>query len=166
MKTILISACLLGKKVRFDGRIMIVNDSILRFLRKMQKRPDKINLIPFCPEVAGGLEIPRPPAEIQGGSGMDVLDQMILIKNIKGRDVTDFFITGARLALKKAIQKNVEFVILKEKSPSCGSTAVYDGSFSRRLIPGEGVAAALLRAHGIKIFSENEIELALDLALQ
>ena len=159
MKKILVSACLMGERVRFDGQVKAVPHPILL------KWNHEKRVVPVCPEVDGGLEIPRPPAEIQGGCGRDLLTRKVKIKNNQGRDVTDFFIRGAEIALEQAMRVNVVMAVLKEKSPSCGSTFIYDGSFTRRLIPGQGVTAALLTAHGIKIFSEKELDLALSFLL-
>lgn len=151
MKQILISACLAGKVVRYDGKGSPVKDPLL-----MEWLKKKIAL-PFCPEVSGGLATPRPPAEIQGGTGLDVLAGRARIVNTLGEDVTHEFILGAHKTLSFAKKNKVRAAIFKEKSPSCGSAAIYDGTFSRHLVSGNGVTTALLRAHHIVVFNETEI---------
>lgn len=104
--------------------------------------------IPVCPEMLGGLPAPRPPAEIAEGRVMDR----------SGRDVTDAFTLGAARTLEIARSRGITVAVLKERSPSCGVTAIYDGTFADRLIPGSGVTAALLRANGIAVYSEDAFE--------
>jgi len=96
------------------------------------------------------------PAEIQGGDGNDVLDSRARVVTSQGDDVTDAFIQGARAVLDLARLNRVNLAILKSNSPSCGCGRIYDGSFSRRLRPGDGVAAALLRRHGVKVLTEKD----------
>ncbi|MBI9091117.1 MAG: DUF523 domain-containing protein [Desulfobacterium sp.] len=151
MKQILISACIAGEAIRYDGRGFPVKDPLLMEWLK-EKRA-----LPFCPEVSGGLATPRPPAEIQGGSGLDVLAGRARIVNTLGEDVTDDFVLGAHKTLSFAKDNGVMAAILKENSPSCGSTTIYDGTFSSHLVPGNGVTTALLRAHHIVVFNETEI---------
>ncbi len=136
---ILISACLTGVKCRYDGKDK--NSIDLSVLGK------KHNLFPVCPEVDGGLNVPRPPAEIINGK----------VINTEGTDVTAAYHRGAQLALKTALDNNCTAAILKARSPSCGKGEVYDGTFSKTLIPGDGILAALLIEHGIKVYTENEI---------
>jgi len=157
MSKILISACLLGQKVRYDAGDCLQNHSRLQTWIKAGKT------VTICPEMAGGLPAPRPPAEIQGGkTGVDVLNGEASITTRTGDDVTAPFIEGARKALALAQHHHVRVAILKAKSPSCGSNSVYDGTFSRELIPGMGVTAELLSQHGIMIFDEDHIDEALD----
>jgi uncharacterized protein YbbK (DUF523 family) len=151
MKQILISACIAGEAVRYDGKGFPVKDALLRKWLK-----EKIAL-PFCPEVSGGLATPRPPAEIQGGTGLDVLDARARIVTIQGEDVTDNYILGADRALSFAKKHGIVAAILKEKSPSCGSHTIYDGTFTGCPMPGNGVTAALFRRHHIVVFNEVQI---------
>jgi uncharacterized protein YbbK (DUF523 family) len=122
----------------------------------------KAVIIPFCPEVAGGLPVPRNPAEIDGKDGFDVLDGKATVKNKIGDDVTLFYLNGAAKALETAIKNNIKAAILKEKSPSCGNSSIYDGSFAGTLKHGKGVTAALFERNGIRVFNENEIKKAIN----
>lgn len=148
---ILVSACLVGCEVRYDGGDLTVADSRFREVR------DKHQLIPFCPEVSAGFPVPRAPAEITGGDGESVLDGHAKIIDTDKRDLTDQFIAGAHMALEKCQTEGIRFAILAEKSPSCGSNEIYDGSFSGTKVPGVGCTAALLRRHGISVFSQSEM---------
>ena len=105
----------------------------------------------------GGLDTPRSPAEIVGGSGQDAVEGRCRICTKAGDDVTDAFLAGAREALRLACEHQVRFAVLKESSPSCGSHTIYDGTFSGTKRSGEGAATALLRANGITVYSEKEI---------
>ena len=159
MSKILISACLLGQKVRYDGNDCFQNHNRLQTWIKAGKT------VTICPEMAGGLPTPRLPAEIQGNkTGNDVLSGGARIVATDGNDVTDEFIEGARKTLALAQKHHVRVAILKAKSPSCGASVIYDGTFSRELIPGMGVTAALLTQHNILVFDENHIDDALDAA--
>ena len=154
MERILVSACLLGRPVRYDGTGRRSDDTLFR------RWQDEGRLVPFCPEVGGGLPVPRPPAEIVGGLGGDVLDGRARVLTRDGADVTSHFVTGAGLALERACAYDVRVAILKKGSPSCGSLEIFDGTFTGRRIPGEGVTTALLERHGISVFAENAIEAA------
>lgn len=113
--------------------------------------------VPACPEQLGGLPTPRPPAEIQQGcDGFTVLDGRARVLRQNGEDVTEAFIRGAQEMLKLAQACRPELVILKERSPSCGVNAIYDGNFCGRTIPGIGVAAALLKRHGLQVLSDEQ----------
>jgi len=147
MHKILISACLLGEKVRFDGKTKKINAEILETW-KAEKR-----LISCCPEVAGGLPVPRPAAEIQRDSM-----QSEAVINILGEDVSEAFALGAKQALKLCQQHDIQLAILKEGSPSCGVTQINDGTFSHHKVAGQGMTTRLLQAHGIKVFSEQQLE--------
>ncbi|ANF82830.1 hypothetical protein A3K93_11960 [Acinetobacter sp. NCu2D-2] len=147
-KRYFISACLLGHKVRYDGKDCLVQD-ILNHLLPQQ-------YVTLCPEIAGGLPTPRPAAEIQFGSGQIVLERKISILNILHEDVSEAFIQGAYAALKVAQDFQVTHAILKANSPSCGSGLIYDGSFSGNKISGDGVTAALFKQHGIVVLTEDE----------
>ena len=156
MEKILISGCLLGLPVRYDNKIQPVEN---KYIQKWHKEG---RLVVVCPEVKGGLPIPRPPAEIMGGSGEDVLTGDACIHNSAGGDVTQPFISGAQAALELVQRFHIRMAILKEKSPSCGSHFIYDGTFSRRLIPGRGVTAALLIRNGVAVFSEKDLGAAFE----
>ncbi|MDP3283169.1 MAG: DUF523 domain-containing protein [Desulfobacterales bacterium] len=156
MQKILVSACLLGERVRYDGLIVPLSEIMTNLLRS------KAVIIPFCPEVAGGLPVPRNPAEIDGKDGFDVLDGKATVKNKIGDDVTLFYLNGAAKALETAIKNNIKAAILKEKSPSCGNSSIYDGSFAGTLKHGKGVTAALFERNGIRVFNENEIKKAIN----
>jgi uncharacterized protein YbbK (DUF523 family) len=139
----LVSACLVGVKCNFAGGCF-----------KRQELSDELaagGLFPICPEVMGGLPSPRPPAEIQGGDGGDVLDGRARVVTIEGEDVTERFVAGARAALAIARALGADEAILIEKSPSCGTGGILDGSFSFTFKPGDGVAAALLKRGGIRV---------------
>jgi uncharacterized protein YbbK (DUF523 family) len=142
----MISACLVGCECRYDQKSC--RDQELEQLLREGK------VIPICPEQLGGLPTPRPPAEIVGGDGFDVLDGKARIVDQKGNDVTEEFLAGARQALKLAQTVGATSAILKENSPSCGSTFVYDGTFSGKKVTGTGLTAALFRRHGIEVQSE------------
>lgn len=141
----LVSACLLGVNCRFDGGNSHSEDAV--------KRSETDDIIPVCPEEAGGLPTPRPPVEIVGGDGNDVLDGKARVLTVDGEDKTEEFLRGAHYALELAQEQGAKCVILKSKSPSCGCGKIYDGTFSGHLISGVGVTAALLKRHGIEIIS-------------
>lgn len=147
------SACLLGQPVRYDGRSSGHPD--LLQLWQQQGR-----VVPLCPEVAGGLPTPRPPAEIPGGQGGAVLDGEARVVTVQGEDVSAEFLAGARLALELVRRHGIRVAVLKSGSPSCGNRKVYDGTFSGSKIDGEGVTSALLRREGVQVFSELELEAA------
>jgi uncharacterized protein YbbK (DUF523 family) len=146
----LVSACLLGIRCAWDGKDRYRNKKVIELLRKE-------TLIPVCPEQLGGLATPREFQEIEKGSGNDVLDGKSRVKNKIGQDVTRQFIRGAKEALKIAKQYNIKEFIAKSRSPSCGCGLIYDGSFSKRLIKGDGVTVALFKRNGIKVITENDI---------
>ena len=139
MERILISACLVGDNVKYDGGN---NKNPL-----IEKLLEKYELVPFCPEVEGGLPIPRHPSEQRGEQVINDIDE----------DVTDEFERGADLALNICLYLKITKAILKERSPSCGVHSIYDGTFSHKVIPGMGVTAALLKRKGIEVYSEDEI---------
>ena len=148
MEKVLVSACLLGERVRYDAKSVGVHDALL------ERWVAEGRVVPICPEVAGGLPVPRPACEIQGGTGVDVLAGRALVVSRAGADATDAFRRGAERALAAARQHGIRVAVLKERSPSCGSLAIYDGSFTGTRLEGEGVTTALLRAHGVQVFSE------------
>lgn len=152
---ILVSSCLAGLNVRYNGTHCL-DERIRELVAKKEA-------MTVCPEVLGGLSTPREPAEIIGGSGEDVLDGKAKIVSCSGIDVTEQFIKGAYLALEKAQQLGATMIVLKENSPSCGSTHIYDGTFSGKKVAGTGVTAALLKRNGLEVISESEfVERALD----
>jgi len=148
MHKILISACLLGENVRYDGKNSLINSDVLQAWKQQGR------LIPLCPEVAGGLPIPRAPAEIEAGNAEAVINGEAAIRRKDGMDVTDAFMRGAEMALALCMQHDIHIAILKEGSPSCGVNKINDGSFSGTKITGQGVTACLLQQHGIAVFSE------------
>lgn len=145
---ILVSACLAGVECRYDG-----SHNVQEKIRQLA-RENKVVLV--CPEVFGGCPTPREPAEIVGGTGEDVLEGRAKVIDQSGKDVTGLFVAGAYKALETAREHQATLIVLKENSPSCGSSMIYDGRFAGHKIPGEGVTAALLRREGFKVVSENE----------
>jgi len=151
---LLISACLLGHPVRYDGNGKLLDNSLLKIWHNEGR------LVVACPEMMAGFSTPRPPCEIANGlSGDKVLDDRASVVDSHGKNETLQFIKGAELALKMAQENNCHFALLTENSPSCGSNFIYDGSFSGRKKSGMGVVAAMLKRHGIQVFSETEISL-------
>src|SRR3989304_8968989 len=161
MQFVLVSACLVGEPVRYNGGKNRCNSTILqRWLREGR-------VVPVCPEVEGGLPVPRPAAEIAGGAGgRKVLSGEARVMNAKARDVSAEFIAGARHALQLAREKGIRIAVLKEGSPSCGSGSTHDGRVSRMRIQQPGVTAAMLQEAGIKVFSEEQLREADDLLMQ
>ena len=137
---LLISACLLGCRCRYDGA------------SKTHPLVDQLaahhTLVPVCPEQLGGLATPRPPAERRGA----------LVVTREGGDVTEQYRRGAEEALKLCRALGCQAAVLKERSPSCGSGEIYDGYFNRTRIPGDGITAEALKAYGIKIWGESDLE--------
>ncbi|MGD9081962.1 MAG: DUF523 domain-containing protein [Desulfobacterales bacterium] len=156
MNKVLVSACLIGENVRYNGRIKDNKSSMLTDWRAQGF------LVPFCPEVGGGLPVPRPCSEISGHDGSTVLHGHARVMNIKGKDVTQYFLTGAQKALELARLHNIKLAVLKDGSPSCGSTYIYDGSFSGNKKPGKGITTILLEENSIRVFSEQEIPEAVE----
>jgi len=143
---VLVSACLLGIKCRYDG-----SDS---FSEKVVQSLAGAFFLPVCPEVLGGLSTPRSPNWLVGGAGEEVIDGKARVVNEEGREVTENFLRGAREVLELARRFKVGRAVLKSGSPSCGVGWV---SGRERRVSGDGVTAALLRRHGIKVLSEEEI---------
>lgn len=139
----LVSACLLGVNCNFEGKNW-QNPQLIKEFAKGE-------LFPICPEVLGGLAVPRVPSEIQGGDGSDVLEGKASVVNLQGIDVTDEFMIGAYDALKIAQAIGAKEALLIEKSPSCGCGIIFDGSFTGKFKEGDGVTAALLKKNGIKV---------------
>ncbi|MDR6355247.1 uncharacterized protein YbbK (DUF523 family) [Pseudomonas psychrotolerans] len=117
-------------------------------------------IVPLCPEVAGGLPTPRPPAEIPGGQGGAVLDGQLPVLTDSGADVTAAFVAGAEAALELVARHGIRLAVLKARSPSCGNSENYDGSFSGTRVAGEGVTAAALKRVGVTVFNETELAAA------
>jgi phosphonate degradation associated HDIG domain protein len=141
--------------VRYDGRAKhLPHAGLARLLAE-----DRV--VGYCPEVAGGLPVPRPAAEIVGGDGAAVIDGRARVETRGGEDVTGCFLSGARLALELCQRHAIETAVRTESSPSCGSSRIYDGSFARRPRAGSGVTAALLRRQGIAVFSHEQLDAAL-----
>ncbi|WP_085716320.1 DUF523 domain-containing protein [Pseudomonas sp. B28(2017)] len=153
MQKILVSRCLLGHRVRYDGGASGPFDQLQQWL-------DDGRVVPLCPEVAGGLPTPRPAAEIPGGQGAQVLDGQALVITTEGEDVSAAFLSGAHQALELVQKHGIRIAVLKANSPSCGNLLTYDGTFSGVKVRGEGVAAALLKRHGVQVFSELELSQA------
>lgn len=139
----LVSACLIGINCNFEGK----NNLKAEVLEEFKKG----ELYPICPEVLGGLSVPRIPAEIQGGTGLDVIEGKAYVVNMQGIDVTDEFMKGAYEALRIAETLNAKEALLIEKSPSCGCGCIFDGTFTDHFRDGDGVTAALLKKKGIKV---------------
>ena len=154
MQKILVSRCLLGQRVRYDGGA----HGPFTVLERWQQEG---RVVPLCPEVAGGLPTPRAPAEIAGGQGAQVLDGHLPVLTVDGENVTAAFVEGAEQALALVTKHGIRLALLKARSPSCGNRENYDGSFSGVRVPGEGVTAALLRRAGVQVFSEEQLEQAL-----
>lgn len=142
MEYVLISACLLGQPCRYDGESKVCG-AALKLLKQ-----EECCLIPVCPEQMGGLATPRDPAERQENR----------VVTCAGRDVTEHYRLGAENTLALARLYGCSRAVLKEKSPSCGCGRIYDGTFQRRLIQGDGVTAALLKANGIRVIGESALE--------
>ncbi|MFR8317142.1 MAG: DUF523 domain-containing protein [Catenibacillus sp.] len=139
MENILISACLIGTACRYDGRD--------NYVAAVQQLKEQANLIPVCAEVLGGLTTPRTPSECKDGR--------VIGKD--GKDVTEQFVRGAKQVCKTADFFQCRYAVLKERSPSCGFGQIYDGTFSKTLIHGNGVTAQCLMAQGVRIFGESQI---------
>ena len=139
---LLVSACLVGGNCKYSGGNNALPEERLEALR------ERYALVPVCPEVAGGLRVPRSPCERRGAR----------VVNRGGEDVTAAFEKGAECACSLCGRFACRRALLKTRSPSCGVGAIYDGTFSGRLVPGDGVTAAALRAQGVALLGEDEIE--------
>ncbi|MEA3290978.1 MAG: DUF523 domain-containing protein [Pseudomonadota bacterium] len=154
MVRILISACLLGEPVRYDSHASKVEHEILNDWAEARR------VVSFCPEVAGGLPAPRPPAEIVGGDGEAVLSGQAAIRTRVGDEVTQAFLEGAKKALELCRENGVRLAVMADNSPSCGSTHIHDGGFAGILRPGRGVTTALLEANGVRVFNQHQLRRA------
>ena len=152
---ILISSCLLGEDVRYDGdNSSIAYTNSFTFLEK-ETFMDILcenDIYSFCPEVSGGLKVPREPSEIISR------EKPFLVKNKKGEDVTINFLLGAKNTLDLCLNEDIKVALLKSKSPSCGNEMIYDGTFSNNLVKSEGLTAKLLNENGIEVFNETQIK--------
>ena len=142
MENLLISACLLGVDCKYDGGNNAQKAELLKKLR------ERYRLIPVCPETASGLKSPREPSERVPGR----------VIGRSGADVTAEFERGGETALSLALRFGCRKALMKERSPSCGSGRIYDGTFSGTVIPGDGVASEKLKAAGIEVYGESESE--------
>lgn len=154
MKRILVSGCLNGRPIRFNQTNVEVESAI------WDTWIEEGRLVAFCPELAAGFPVPRPPAEIVGSVASVVLERKAVVLEDDGNDVTDRFIRGAELAAERAIAAGCVAAVLTDGSPSCGTTYVYDGSFAGGTVPGMGVTAQLLADRGLAVFAESQIEAA------
>ncbi|MFW0759324.1 DUF523 domain-containing protein [Pseudomonas sp. H11T01] len=150
MQKVLVSRCLLGHRVRYDGGASGPFDQLEQWIAEGR-------VVALCPEVAGGLPTPRPAAEIPGGQGVKVLDGSAQVLTAGGEDVSAEFLSGARQALALVEQHGIRIAVLKANSPSCGNLLTYDGTFGGVKVSGEGVTAALLTRNGVRVFSELEL---------
>ena len=139
MENLLISACLLGVQCRYDGGSKPVMPTVALM--------EQYHLIPICPEQMGGLPTPRPPAERQGSR----------VVTRDGEDVTEAFLRGTAEVLRLADLYRCKAALLKERSPSCGCGQIYDGTFSKTLVEGDGMAAQMLKKHGLTVYGESQI---------
>lgn len=149
---ILISACLLGSPVRYDGTDLFIDHPLIK------KWLDQDRLIAVCPEVEGGMSVPRAAAEIINGDGKSVLGGKSRVIDSEGEDVTNSFIKGALKTLKMALDNDCVAAILTEHSPSCGSNRVYDGTFTKIKRDGVGVTTSMLEQNHIPVFNQEQLE--------
>lgn len=145
---ILVSGCLSGNNRFYNGEVKVCEP--------IKKLVEENKAIPVCPELLGGLPVPRERSEIKDGRGVDILRRRCKVVTEFGKDVTDSFITGAESVLSLAKKYNIKEAILKSRSPACGCGEIYDGSFTGRTIKGDGVACALLKINGIKVIKDDE----------
>lgn len=152
---ILVSSCLLGEDVRYDGNNSSVafNPNISFSLKELfMDILCENEIYSFCPEVSGGLGVPRIPAEIVKN------DKPFIVKNTEGIDVTINFLLGAKKALDICKEENIKVALLKANSPSCGNINIYDGTFTNNLIEGQGLTARLLEQNEIEVFNETQLK--------
>ncbi|REK77866.1 DUF523 domain-containing protein [Paenibacillus paeoniae] len=146
---LLVSSCLAGLKVRYNG-----TDSLDTTIRDLVEQGIAVTV---CPELLGGFTTPREPAEIVGGLGDDVWSGGAQVIEKSGRDVTDMYRRGALVTVELARKHNATHIVLKEGSPSCGSSFIYDGTFQNTKQSGYGVTTALLRREGYEVLAEHEL---------
>ncbi|HAJ56753.1 MAG TPA: DUF523 domain-containing protein [Candidatus Omnitrophica bacterium] len=145
---IMLSACLAGINCVYDG-----TNKLHPFFAEMYAGGEALI---FCPEVLGGLKIPHDPSEISGGDGFDCLESKARVVSKKGDDVTRFFLKGAEKVFELAKKNGIKKAVMKSKSPSCGCGYIFNGTFSKKLILGYGVCAALLKKNGIEVISDTD----------
>ena len=146
-KRILVSACLLGENCKYNGGNNF-NQALADYIAKQKKLDTEFEVIPVCPEVLGGLSTPRIPAELING----------VVANKNGESVDKEFRLGAERALDIARKNQVSFAILQSRSPSCGSKEIYDGTFTKTLVPGEGIFVKRLREAGIEVIDIEDLK--------
>ena len=150
---VLVSACLLGENCKYNGK----NNRSEALIRRLQGH----RVIPVCPEVLGGLGVPRPCVELRDGRAVDC----------NGRDVDAAFRAGVDAAFRAGVEKAlrqiegqaIDLAVLQSRSPTCGVKQIYDGSFSRRLIDGQGLLAAALTARGVRVVDVEDLDALPDL---
>lgn len=147
---ILVSSCLCGETCKYNGGHNW-NEAVNLYCQGKK-------IVRVCPEVLGGLSVPRSPSEIVGGTAKDVLVGRAKVMTKQGNDVTKAFLQGANLTLKVAQEKRIKFAILKANSPSCGKGKVYNGKFNGNLILGNGITTECLLKAGISVMTEYDIE--------
>ena len=159
---LLMSACLIGQCCRYDAQN---GKSIVT--PKLHKMLNNGEVAVICPELAGGLGVPRDHCEIaSGGTAAGVLDGAAKVLTIKSEDKTESFIKGARATLELVQKYSIKTAVMKEGSPSCGVHSVHIGAFDGNLVEGRGVTAELLARNGVRVFSEDELESAIQYAEQ
>lgn len=152
MKKILVSGCLNGRAIRFNSTAVSVESEI------WNRWESEGRLVPFCPELAAGFPVPRAPAEIVGSTASVILTGRGWVKEDNGTDVTAMFVEGAKLAAQRAVSQGCVLAVLTDGSPSCGTSYVYDGSFTGGTVEGMGVTAQLLHDQGLPVFGEDRID--------
>ncbi|MBU1088200.1 MAG: DUF523 domain-containing protein [Candidatus Omnitrophica bacterium] len=145
---IMVSACLAGTKCRYNGQDR-ANNIIVEL-----KSKDKV--VEVCPEIIAGFSTPRLPCEIVGGTGVDVINGQAIVVNNLGEDITQLIVKGCYQALESAKNNKIKLAVMKSKSVCCGAGQIYDGTFSRRLIPGDGILTVLLKQQGIKVLNSEQ----------
>ena len=146
------SGCLNGRPIRFNSTSVSVESEI------WNRWESEGRLVAFCPELAAGFPVPRAPAEIVGSTASGVLGGRGRVEEDNGTDVTDLFVSGARLAAQRALAEGCVMAVLTDGSPSCGTTYTYDGSFTGGTVAGMGVTAQLLSDQGLRVFPEDQID--------
>jgi uncharacterized protein YbbK (DUF523 family) len=152
VEKIIVSSCLLGRPVRYDGTAKLTGHEVL------ERWQLEGRIVSICPELTAGFTVPRPPAEITlGHSGNNVLEGCAYVVEATGLDVTALYVAGAQATLALAREHSCRFAVLTDGSPSCGSSFIYSGSFSGKTHSATGVTASLLSENGIEVFSESRI---------
>lgn len=150
---VLVSACLIGHPVRYNGTAKALAHPLIQRLQAERK------IVAICPELSAGFAVPRLPAEIENGmTGDDVLEGRARVLEANRSDVTELYLAGARTMLALAQEHGCRFALLTDGSPSCGARVIYNGAFSGQTHPGTGVAAAFLRRNNMQVFAETEID--------